>query len=118
MKVYFIFCLTIVLLMNGPAFSEGQDSGVGTVAENNLKAYPLPLDKVRLKGGPLKQAQDVTAEYLLQLEPDRMLAGYRIRAGLKPKAEGYGGCDRQPRWHRWPRTLRTLISGRDQIRGF
>jgi DUF1680 family protein len=44
-------------------------------------------------GGPLKQAQDVTADYLLQLEPDRMLAGYRVRAGLEPKAEGYGGWD-------------------------
>jgi len=44
-------------------------------------------------GGPLKRAQDVTAEYLLELEPDRMLAGYRIRAGLEPKAEGYGGWD-------------------------
>ncbi|NIO11263.1 MAG: hypothetical protein GTO40_25915, partial [Deltaproteobacteria bacterium] len=27
------------------------------------------------------------------MEPDRMLAGYLIRAGLKPKAEGYGGWD-------------------------
>lgn len=50
-------------------------------------------------GGPLKRAQDVTAEYLLQLEPDRMLAGYRIRAGLKLKAEGYGGWDAVDR--RW-----------------
>jgi DUF1680 family protein len=58
-----------------------------------LKARPLPLNRVRLTGGPLKQAQDVTATYLLQLEPDRMLAGYRIRAGLEPRAEGYGGWD-------------------------
>jgi len=61
--------------------------------EKTLKARPLPLSKVRLIGGPLKRAQDVTAEYLFQPEPDRMLAGYRIRAGLKPKAEGYGGWD-------------------------
>jgi DUF1680 family protein len=46
-----------------------------------------------LTGGPLKQAQDVTAEYLLTLEPDRMLAGFRVRAGLEPKAEGYSGWD-------------------------
>jgi DUF1680 family protein len=57
------------------------------------KARPLPLSAVRLTGGPLKQAQDVTAKYLLELEPDRMMAGYRVRAGFAPKAEGYGGWD-------------------------
>ncbi len=56
-------------------------------------ARPLPLSAVRLTGGPLKQAQDATAKYLLELEPDRMMAGYRVRAGLEPKAEGYGGWD-------------------------
>ena len=37
--------------------------------------------------------QDLDAEYLLKLEPDRMMAYYRKRAGLEPKAEGYGGWD-------------------------
>jgi DUF1680 family protein len=56
-------------------------------------ARPLPLAAVRVTGGPLKHAQDLNAEYLLKLEPDRMMAFYRKRAGLKPKAEGYGGWD-------------------------
>jgi DUF1680 family protein len=56
-------------------------------------ARPLPLTAVRLTGGPLKRAQDLTADYLLKLEPDRMLSFYRQRAGLKPKAEPYGGWD-------------------------
>jgi DUF1680 family protein len=56
-------------------------------------APPLPLSDVRLTGGPLKNAQDLDAKYLLALEPDRMLAGYRLRAGLEPKAKGYGGWD-------------------------
>ncbi len=58
-----------------------------------VKAKPLPLSAVRLTGGPLKHAQEVSARYLLQLEPDRMLAYYRKRAGLEPKAEPYGGWD-------------------------
>ncbi|HWP99069.1 MAG TPA: beta-L-arabinofuranosidase domain-containing protein, partial [Vicinamibacterales bacterium] len=58
-----------------------------------LAARPLPLDAVRLTGGPLKHAQDLIARYLLQLEPDRMLAYYRIRAGLSPRAEPYDGWD-------------------------
>ena len=61
--------------------------------ESRLQARPLRLDRVRLTGGPLKHAQDLDARYLLRLEPDRMLAYYRERAGLKPKAEPYGGWD-------------------------
>ncbi|MCX6878458.1 MAG: glycoside hydrolase family 127 protein [Verrucomicrobia bacterium] len=56
-------------------------------------ARPLPLTAVRLTGGPLKQAQDLDAKYLLALETGRMMAGYRLRAGLEPKAKGYGGWD-------------------------
>ena len=56
-------------------------------------ARPLPLTAVRLTGGPLKHAQELDAEYLLELEPDRMLAFYRTRAGLPKKAEPYGGWD-------------------------
>jgi DUF1680 family protein len=56
-------------------------------------ARPLPLSAVRLTGGPLKRAEDLDADYLLKLEPDRMLAYYRKLAGLTPRAEGYGGWD-------------------------
>ena len=57
------------------------------------QARPVPLGKVRLLGGPLKTAQDVTATYLLSLDPDRMMAFYRVRAGLEKKAEPYTGWD-------------------------
>ena len=33
------------------------------------------------------------AEYLLRLDPDRLLSGFRKEAGLKPKAEAYGGWE-------------------------
>ncbi len=56
-------------------------------------ARPLPLTAVRLTGGPLKRAQDLDAAYLLDLQPDRMLAYYRQRAGLPPKAQPYAGWD-------------------------
>ncbi len=57
------------------------------------KATPIPLARVRLTGGPLREAQLADARYLLSLDPDRMLAYYRIRAGLEQKAERYGGWD-------------------------
>ena len=56
-------------------------------------AKPLPLTAVRLTGGPLKHAQEMDAAYLLALEPDRMMAFFRKRAGLPTRAEGYGGWD-------------------------
>ena len=56
-------------------------------------AQPLALSAVRLTGGPLKHAQQLTADYLLKLEPDRMLAYFRKNAGLAPRAESYGGWD-------------------------
>ena len=58
-----------------------------------IKAVPLPLNDVRLTGGPLKKAQDLDAAYLLELQPERMLAFLRQRAGLDPEAQGYGGWD-------------------------
>jgi DUF1680 family protein len=58
-----------------------------------VRAHPVPSSRVRVLGGPLKQAQDLTAKYLLDLEPDRMLAYYRVRAGLPQKAEPYAGWD-------------------------
>jgi len=78
------------LACNAAAISAGDEPVLPAVAE---AARPLPLSAVRLTGGPLKNAQDLDAQYLLALEPDRMLAGYRLRAGLEPKAPGYGGWD-------------------------
>ena len=63
------------------------------VPDKMLRARPVPLANVRLTGGPLKNAQEQDMKYLLSLDPDRMLAYYRIRAGLKPKAPGYDGWD-------------------------
>src|SRR5450432_2641908 len=58
-----------------------------------VKARALPLESVRLTGGPLKRAQDLEFAYLLALEPNRMLAFLRRSAKLEPKAQGYGGWD-------------------------
>jgi hypothetical protein len=58
-----------------------------------MRARPLALNRVRVLGGPVKRAQELDGQYLLALEPDRMLAYYRIRAELPQKAEPYGGWD-------------------------
>ena len=45
-----------------------------------LQAVPFPLTDVRLLDGPFKQAQRLDAEYLLSLEPDRLLHTFRLNA--------------------------------------
>jgi uncharacterized protein len=81
--------LSVAIL--GAVFAQSRVPGIVNVVPD--VARPLPLNAVRLTGGPLKRAQDLDAKYLLELEPDRMLAFYRIRAGLEPKAPPYGGWD-------------------------
>jgi len=54
-----------------------------TAERGVIWARPLPLSAVRLTGGPLKHAQELDRQYLLALEPDRMLAYYRQRAGRR-----------------------------------
>ncbi len=61
--------------------------------ERLLRAHPVPLTDVRVTGGPAKLAQEADAKYLLSLDPDRMMAFYRVRAGLAQKAEPYAGWD-------------------------
>jgi DUF1680 family protein len=57
------------------------------------EAEAFPLEDVRLLDGPFKHAMTRDAAYLLQLDPDRLLSGFRKEAGLKPKAEVYGGWE-------------------------
>jgi hypothetical protein len=83
-----LFVAAAVVSLSG--FQAGPGRGVNP---GGTAARPLPLSAVRLTDGPLKRAQDLNGEYLLKLEPDRMLAYYRQRARLAPKAEPYGGWD-------------------------
>jgi uncharacterized protein len=85
-----IACLLSCL---NPQASAQNENPAQLESRKTIKLNPLPLNHVRLTGGPLKAAQDADAKYLLELQPDRMLAFLRQRAGLKPKAEGYGGWD-------------------------
>jgi uncharacterized protein len=57
------------------------------------QAQPFALSQVRLLDGPFRDAMLRDENYLLSLEPDRLLSGFRSEAGLTPKAEKYGGWE-------------------------
>ena len=50
-------------------------------------AQPFPLTAVRLLDGPFAEAQQRNCEVLLQLDPDRLLHMFRVKAGLPSQAE-------------------------------
>ena len=85
MKIKTLGTALVLVLLASAVHAQAIKNAVSDVAR--------PLSSVRVTGGPLKRAQDLNAEYLLKLEPDRMMAYYRKRAGLAPKAEGYPGWD-------------------------
>jgi DUF1680 family protein len=60
-----------------------------------LQAQPFPLSQVRLLDGPFRDAMLRDGNYLLSLEPDRLLSWFRKEAGLQPKGEVYGGWESQ-----------------------
>jgi uncharacterized protein len=57
------------------------------------EAQGFRLEDVRLLPGPFKHAMTRDGEYLLRLNADRLLHGFRKEAGLEPKAERYGGWE-------------------------
>ena len=58
-----------------------------------LKAEPFALTQVRLLDGPFKHAQELDHQYLLSLDPDRLLHTFRINAGIPSSAKPLGGWE-------------------------
>lgn len=80
----------------------GQPAGPG----NNRNADEVPshteairmlsdfeLGQVKLLPSPFKHAMQTDGNYLMDLDPDRLLAPYFTEAGLEPKAPNYGGWE-------------------------
>ncbi len=54
---------------------------------------PFPLESVRLLAGPFRHAQELDHQYLLSLDPDRLLFTFRLNAGLPTAAQPLGGWE-------------------------
>jgi uncharacterized protein len=60
-------------------------------AQTQLSAFPL--SSVQLLSSPFKEAQQVDLRYMLQLDPDRLLAPFLKEAGIPPRNENYGNWE-------------------------
>lgn len=56
-----------------------------------MKAFPL--DRVTLLDGPLVRAARTDLEYVLAMDPDRLLAPFLREAGLQPRTASYGNWE-------------------------
>ena len=58
-----------------------------------LEAKPFPMEQVDLLDSPFRDALRRDVEYLLRLEPNRLLHNFHELAGLEPKGPLYGGWE-------------------------
>lgn len=57
------------------------------------QVLPFSLKQVRLLPGLHEQRQQVDLKYLKSLDPLRLMYGFYVNAGVKPKADRYGGWE-------------------------
>ncbi|WP_116106298.1 glycoside hydrolase family 127 protein [Lewinella sp. IMCC34191] len=53
----------------------------------------FPLSAVSLDAGPFLRAQQTDLDYIMEMDPDRLLAPYLREAGMEPDAESYGNWE-------------------------
>jgi DUF1680 family protein len=78
----------------------------------------FPLTSVRLLDGPFATAVAANRDYMLALEPDRLLAPFRREAGLLPRKPAYGnwessGLDGHTAGHYLSALAAMIASGND-----
>ncbi len=98
MKIRHLPCLLVFILFAQKVTSQSyvpiwNDSKMIVQPAATPEAFAFPLSDVKLLEGPFKKAMERDVEYLLQLEPDRLLHRFRLFAGLTPKAPIYAGWE-------------------------
>ncbi len=96
-------CFSVICLFTSlQALCCGDSSADPTTGEGSklkvpqtvpLRAYAFDLRDVRLLDGPFQRAQQLDKQYLLSLDPDRLLHTFRLNAGLPTSAEPLGGWE-------------------------
>lgn len=88
--------LAIAVLVPGTLAADGSPRGGVATPAIEPQARDFPLSAVTLLESPFRHAMEINKAYLLRLDPDRLLAGFRREAGLPKKAEPYGGWETIP----------------------
>jgi DUF1680 family protein len=85
------FCLGTTIAAADPL--AGPNPLLKVAPKTPLKAMAFDLRDVRLLDGPFRRAMELDHQYLLSLEPDRLLHTFRLNAGLPSDAKPLGGWE-------------------------
>lgn len=93
MKKVITTCILTSLVLLSCTINRNDTIRSGGPEVIDFRVLPFDLADVKLLDGPFRHASDLDRAALLNYQPDRLLAGFRKEAGLKPKAEHYGGWE-------------------------
>lgn len=93
MPTTFRFFLLSLVAMLALSFAPLQAQPLVSDTTDRIEVRAFRPGQVSLLAGPFKEAQRRDVEYLLSLDPDRLLHNFRRFAGLKPKGPRYGGWE-------------------------
>ncbi|MGE4586198.1 MAG: beta-L-arabinofuranosidase domain-containing protein [Mangrovibacterium sp.] len=91
--IYFMLILIVSMISACKTQTAKPKVETGGPEVVKFRALPFKIEDVKLLDGPFKHATELNVKSLLNYEPDRFLAKFRIGAGLEPKAENYGGWE-------------------------
>jgi DUF1680 family protein len=101
MKRFTIYSLlsVIMLIVVASCTTEVTDQRIKSDGPEvvDFRVLPFDLSQVTLLEGEFQHSTELNKKILLDYEPDRLLATFRLEAGLDPKAEHYGGWEDYPR---------------------
>ncbi|MDQ3842945.1 MAG: glycoside hydrolase family 127 protein [Bacteroidota bacterium] len=64
-----------------------------TICFSQKQLSAFPISSVQLLKGPFTEAQQTDLEYMLTLDPDRLLAPFLKEAGIEPRKPNYGNWE-------------------------
>jgi len=114
--------LAASLLTFAPAIPASAQQGGASGGASNAPAQMFPLSAVRLLDGPFATAAAANREYLLKIDPDRLLAPFRREAALPAKTNTYpnwesSGLDGHTGGHYLSALANMIASGQDTTNG-
>ncbi|GGD00792.1 glycoside hydrolase family 127 protein [Aquisalinus flavus] len=83
------------IMASASAIALAGSFGAFAATDARIKASPLPLRDVTLAPSIFLNAIERNRDYLLSLDPDRLLHNFHRSAGLEPKAPVYGGWEKR-----------------------
>lgn len=97
MTGYRIIAVAFMAILSAPVAwaqpSKTSDDRMAITPAIELAVRGFPLGAVHLLDGPFLDAMHRDGEYILSLDPDRLLSGFYSESGLDPRAPAYAGWE-------------------------